>query len=107
NAGDAALEDREIALDGVGMHVSTNIFANAVIDRMVVRRTVPGTCAAIVTHRASSFRNLFVHDRTKRLSRHIRNVMRANFPAALMPFLLAHMRCVARSHLVIGICERS
>src|SRR6185437_9525294 len=33
---DPALEDREIALDCVRMHVAANVLANAVIDRVVL-----------------------------------------------------------------------
>jgi hypothetical protein len=42
-----------------------------------------GARAAVIADCASSFRNLFVHDRAKCLGGHIRNVVRTNFSASL------------------------
>jgi hypothetical protein len=50
DANESALQDGEDTFDAVGRHIFANIFASAVVDRIVVesRMVNPGVCATFV-----------------------------------------------------------
>src|ERR1700674_4918027 len=82
---DAALHDREIALNRVGVHVATGVLADAVIDRSVlIEKTAQALrCCTFVCVDDSRTINLSLNNRAKVLRIDGRDMVRANTAAAL------------------------
>jgi len=97
---DAALEDREIAFDGVSVRVATDIFLDRVIDRSVARKGCPdlGIDWGLIRAEMRVLRDSFYQDRFKRLCRNIRHMARANLATALYQ---RHDRFVARQSFCV------
>jgi hypothetical protein len=77
----AALYNREIAVNGVGTNVAANVFADALIGRMMIGRTVTSACTAVIAYFGRHY--LLIHDRTQGFGGHLRDVMRPGSVAAL------------------------
>jgi hypothetical protein len=85
-ADDAALEDGEIAFNGVSVNVTAHVFARKVIDRLMAGNPLASDKqrAFAVRHQASISRvHLFREDRLERLGVNDRNMERAHVTAAL------------------------
>lgn len=85
NAVDAALEDRKVALDGVGVGVAPDVFLGAVVDGLV-RSEVPadaGIDRRLVAHEAAVHVGVAPEDGPQQLGSDVRDVEAADLAAAL------------------------
>lgn len=82
---DAALEDREIALDRIRVRVPTNVLFNAVVDRVVPRKvwSDDAILAFAIRHQGGLLIKLCLKDWLQRLGRHVRHMPRLHLAAAL------------------------
>lgn len=81
---DTALHDREIALDGVGMRVATNILANSVVHSLVFEVLMDVAILARVVGHDGGFRvELFPQDGAKIVPGDVGHMERTNAPITL------------------------
>src|SRR5713101_5971330 len=85
NAMDAAFQDREITFNRVGMHVAAHIFADAVIDGIVllIQAAKALRCCAFVGINNGRAVKLGLKDRSQVLGVDLGDMMRANATLAL------------------------
>jgi len=60
NTIDAALQDREVTLDGIGVNIASDVFAKAVIDHAMFHEVAPDALIgrALVGHDEGGFMHL-------------------------------------------------
>lgn len=82
-AGDPPLHNREVTLDGVGVHVTADVFANRMVDCGMVRELTANASAAVIGHDIGCLVDLLAKDRAEGLAGYVRNVVRSHPAAAL------------------------